>query len=148
MLKAIGQSIFLAIGVAACVVPSASAGAKELLYLTDNVPGGLDVDGPTSSSTASQMGMSNLLEPLIYFKQVGEENGVKRFDFAQFEGRLAESWDYDEKSLTWTLHLRHGVKSCDGTVFTADDVVYTFARALSVSGAGAVAWLPLKIASV
>ncbi len=125
-----------------------SADAKELLYLTDAVPGGLDVDGPTSSSPASQMGMTNLLEPLVYFKQVGETDGVRKFDFSQFEGRLAESWDFDQKTLTWTLHLRHDVKGCTGHVFNADDVVYTFARALSVSGAGAISWLPASIASV
>ena len=137
-----------ALAISIVVIACCTADAKEILYLTDAVPGGLDVDGPTSSSTASQMGMANLLEPLVYFKQVGETDGVKRFDFSQFEGRLAESWEVDEKTLTWTLHLRHGVKSCDGSPFTADDVLYTFARALSVSGAGAVSWLPASIANI
>jgi peptide/nickel transport system substrate-binding protein len=128
---------------AASLVPHRVA-AKELLYLTDSVPGGLDVDGPTSSGVATQTGIVNLLDTLLDFRQVGLSDGVRQFDFSQFEGRLAEYWTFDPATLTLTIKLRQGVKSCDGDVFTADDVLYSFGRALSVSGAGAIAWLPLS----
>lgn len=39
---------------------------------------------------------------------------------------LAESYDYDDAALTYTFHLRGGVKWHDGKEFTADDVVYTY----------------------
>ena len=39
---------------------------------------------------------------------------------------LAESYDYDEATNTYTFHLRHNVKWHDGKDFTADDVVYTY----------------------
>ncbi|MDR2137450.1 MAG: ABC transporter substrate-binding protein, partial [Synergistaceae bacterium] len=42
---------------------------------------------------------------------------------------LAESWELAPDQLTWTFHLRKGVKFSDGTPFTAEDVKFTFERA-------------------
>ena len=44
---------------------------------------------------------------------------------------LAESWQTLDE-LTWEFKLRQGVKWHDGSPFTADDVVFTFARAADV----------------
>ena len=41
------------------------------------------------------------------------------------EPALAHSWQSTEDHLTWTFHLRKGVKWSDGHPFTADDVVFT-----------------------
>lgn len=41
-------------------------------------------------------------------------------------GDLAESFDYDKDSHTYTFHLRKNVKWHDGTPFTADDVIFTY----------------------
>ncbi len=38
---------------------------------------------------------------------------------------LAESWEYDEETCTYTFHIRDGVKWHDGEKFTADDVKFT-----------------------
>ena len=38
---------------------------------------------------------------------------------------LAKSWDYDEKTFTYTFHLQEGVKWHDGKPFTANDVKFT-----------------------
>jgi len=42
---------------------------------------------------------------------------------------IAESWTFDEPSLTWTFNIRHGVNFHDGTPLTADDVVFIFQHA-------------------
>lgn len=39
---------------------------------------------------------------------------------------LAESYEYDDASLTYTFKLKDGIKWHDGEAFTADDVVYTY----------------------
>ena len=39
---------------------------------------------------------------------------------------LAESWETSPDGLSWTFHLRQGVKWSDGQPFTADDVAYNF----------------------
>lgn len=40
--------------------------------------------------------------------------------------RLAESWEYDEASMTYTFHLATDVTWHDGAPFTAEDVKFTF----------------------
>jgi peptide/nickel transport system substrate-binding protein len=42
--------------------------------------------------------------------------------------RLATSWSHSKDGLTWTYHIRHGVKWSDGVPLTAADVAYTFER--------------------
>ncbi len=42
------------------------------------------------------------------------------------EPALAESWDISDDNLTWTFHLRDGVKFHNGRALVADDVVYSF----------------------
>jgi peptide/nickel transport system substrate-binding protein len=44
----------------------------------------------------------------------------------QHQPRLAERWDVSPDGLTYTFHLRHGVRWHDGRPFSADDVVFTF----------------------
>lgn len=126
----------------------ASAAPRSLLFLAEDVPAGLNYDGPSAAIGTSQTGYLNLMEPLIYYPYGPTENGVRRLDFNKHEGRLAESWSFDAPSLTWTLNLRHGVKSCAGNEFTADDVIYTFQRAKSVSGAAPIGWFLGNVAGI
>jgi peptide/nickel transport system substrate-binding protein len=46
----------------------------------------------------------------------------------KLEPCLAERWEISPDQLTYTFHLRHGVKWQDGEPFTADDVKYTYDR--------------------
>lgn len=128
---------------------SLQASAAGLLFLADDVPSGLDYDGPSAAIPTSQTGMVNIMEPLFGYASKGpNETGLAVPDFAKVEGRLVEAWDYDPTSVTWTLHLRHGVKGCSGSTFTAKDVVYTFERAKSVSGAAPIGWFLSNVASI
>jgi peptide/nickel transport system substrate-binding protein len=138
---------------AALVVLAQSARAqapapKELLFLAEDVPAGLNYDGPSAAIGTTQTGYLNMMEPLLYYPYGPTEGGVRTLDFSKHDGRLAESWSFDAPSLTWTLHLRHGVKSCSGNEFSADDVIYTFARAKSVSGTAPVSWFLASVAGI
>ncbi len=132
---------------------AALAQPAQLLVLADDVPAGLDYDGPSAAAAASQAGYLNMMEPLLYYpdgRYLNDpgEDGVRRLDVSKFEPRLAERWEFDPPNLTWTLHLRRGVKSCAGNEFTADDVLYSFARAKSVSGAVPIGWFLASVAGV
>ncbi|MEQ8246286.1 MAG: ABC transporter substrate-binding protein [Alphaproteobacteria bacterium] len=128
---------------------AAPALAADLLVLAEDVPAGLDYDGASIAIPATQTGVDNLLEPLIYYKEKGmNDEGVIVHDFTQFEGRLAESWSFDEATLTWTFNLRRNVKGCNGATFDADDVMYTLARAKSVSGAAPIGWFLSSVGSI
>jgi peptide/nickel transport system substrate-binding protein len=150
-----GQLLRLLI-VAAVLAPVAEATPAHasdtrgdtLVVLSDDVPAGLDYDGPGATTPSSQAGFVNLMEPLLEYARGPEQDGVGRPDFTRFAGRLAERWSFDPATLTWTFTLRRGVRSCAGNELTADDVVYTFARAKSVSGAAPIGWFLASTGSV
>lgn len=139
----------LAAALSACVPATASRDQNTLVFLTEDIPAGLDYDGPAAAIATTQTGFVNVMEPLVGYARSGTNaDGIGLHDFTRFEGRLAKSWSYDPTSLTWTFHLRKGVKSCAGNELTADDVVYTFARAKSVSGAAPIGWFLSSVASI
>ena len=59
----------------------------------------------------------HLFEPLLNFDK---DNNIV--------GGMAETWEVSEDGLTYTFHLRDGLKWSDGTPLTANDFVYTFKR--------------------
>ena len=52
---------------------------------------------------------------------------------------LAESWDYDESSSTYTFHLRDGVKWHDGEPLTSADVKFTLEAIMDPQNASEIA---------
>ena len=122
---------------------------RTLIVTSPGVPNGLDYDGAAGGHKPSAAGMSNIIEPLVDYA-LGPKNsdGITTLNFNKFEGRLAESWSFDENTLTWTFNLRRGVKGCNGAEFTADDVLYTFARGKSISGTSPIFWFLANNASV
>lgn len=56
---------------------------------------------------------------------------VMENDKLQATGQLATSWDISPDGLTYTFHLRPGMKFSDGALLNANDVAYSIDRALS-----------------
>ena len=129
---------------------AAAARAEETLFVVgDGVPASMDTDGPSGTYPPSQEGMLNLVEPLVnYAVNPPNADGVQTFDYGTFAPALATSWSFDAASNTWTLKLRSDAKSCAGNPFTADDVLYTFARAKSVSGQAPIGAFLSSVASL
>ena len=126
------------------------ARASDLITLAEDIPVGLDYDGPAVSVNTSQVGFINLMDTMVDYPMAAKPNdeGIRSLDFTKFEGRLAESWEHDLPTHSWIRHLRQGVKSCAGNTFTADDVIYTLARGKSVSGAAPINWFLGSLGSI
>jgi len=95
------------------------ANADTLRIGMQQEPTSLD---PTADATASidSMLTMNVFEALTIVAENGE-----------VLPNLATGWDVSEDGLTYTFTLAQGVKFHDGTDFNADDVVFSFNRAMA-----------------
>ncbi|PYO50369.1 MAG: ABC transporter substrate-binding protein, partial [Gemmatimonadetes bacterium] len=74
-------------------------------------------------------------------------DGLTRFTpNAKVVPGLAKSWDVSPDGITYTFHLRSGVKFHDGSLFAAKNVVSTFQRVLDPKTKGGRGWplYPIK----
>jgi len=130
---------------------STSSTSSKITILTPSAVAALDTEAPGMLVLESMAAIVNLMEPLVDFAPAGTTSpgGVKQLDFTKFDGRLAQAWTFDQSTLTYTFNLRHNVVGCTGNKFTADDVLYTYARAKSVSGVlGPLGWFMLNTGGV
>ncbi|MEP2955139.1 MAG: ABC transporter substrate-binding protein [Sulfitobacter sp.] len=99
------------------LMASASA-AAELVIGMQQEPTSLD---PTADATASidSMMTQNVFESLTTVAENGE-----------VQPNLAASWEVSEDGLTYTFTLAEGVTFHDGSTLDAEDVVYSFERAM------------------
>ena len=106
-----------ALALAFGLMASASA-AAELVIGMQQEPTSLD---PTADATASidSMMTQNVFESLTIVAENGE-----------VQPNLATSWEVSEDGLTYTFTLAEGVAFHDGSTLDADDVVYSFDRAM------------------
>ncbi|GBE42375.1 periplasmic dipeptide transport protein precursor [bacterium BMS3Bbin10] len=110
--------IVLAVAVAAMVAFSTGAFAKSIKIGLASEPTSIDPHFHNLSP-------NNALARHIFDRLVHTDSNQKLVP------GLAESWKAVDDT-TWEFKLRKGVKWHDGSPFTADDVVFTFGRAVSV----------------
>ncbi len=91
--------------------------------------------GAAGSLVAAIAGEPDQLDPhktTAYFSFEVLENVfdtlVEPDENLQMQPALAESWEVSPDQLTWTFHLRPGVRFHDGTPLSADDVVFSYRR--------------------
>ncbi len=92
-----------------------AAGEKELKVQVGPNPETID---PALNSAVD--GGNMLLHAFECLLTVGEDGTLQ-------EG-CAKTWETSEDGLTWTFHLRDGLKWSDGTDLTAEDFVYSWKR--------------------
>jgi peptide/nickel transport system substrate-binding protein len=94
-------------------------GEKTVLRVTQPLP--LFIDPAVGSDYVSSTALANLYDSLVFPTKAG---GIDPW--------LAESWDVSDDGLTYTFHLRQGVKFHDGSELLASDVVYSYNRLQTV----------------
>ncbi|RVC76852.1 ABC transporter substrate-binding protein [Mesorhizobium sp. M4A.F.Ca.ET.022.05.2.1] len=67
---------------------------------------------------------SDIISQGMMFSRLMKANA----DQSEIGPGLAESWKISEDGLTYTFHLRDGLKFSDGSPLTADDVAFTYNR--------------------
>ena len=144
------SKLLMTLAVGALLGTAGAARAENtLLILSDGVASGMDVEGGAANYPASQEAMLNVIEPLIEYQPTTvNDSGAQEFDYSKFVPALAESWNFDPSDNSYTFKLRHDVKSCAGNPLTAEDVLYTFARAKSISGTAPIGFFLASVSSV
>ncbi|MEN3186783.1 MAG: ABC transporter substrate-binding protein, partial [Atribacterota bacterium] len=91
-------------------------------------PGGTLVFG--SAGDAARLDPADVTDGISITRTDAMFEGLLRYQegSTEIEPCLAESWEVSEDGLTFTFHLRKGVKFHDGTDFNADAVVYSYKR--------------------
>ncbi len=94
----------------------AKGGPKQLIYGRGGDSAGLDPI--TTDDGESARVTENIFETLVKYEPQN----------TNIVPGLAESWEISPDGLTYTFHLRQGVKFHDGSDFNADAVVFNFER--------------------
>jgi len=112
--------------------PARAEGRNEtLLTLSESGPNNLDIMGVGTNRPGYEASW-NTHDRLVTFGSKPDANGVDHYDYTKIEPELAESWDLRDMSAIFTL--RQGAKFHDGTPVTAQDVKWSFDRAVTVGG--------------
>jgi peptide/nickel transport system substrate-binding protein len=111
---------------AATVVTAPPAAPAEITYATQQTT--VTLDPAIHVDETECFHIMNVYDPLVWPTKGGAP-----------KPHLAESWEVSDGGLTYTFHLRKGVKFHDGTELTAEDVAFSMDRMLSI-GFG-FAWL-------
>lgn len=90
------------------------------------------LDPALDYETAGGEIVSNVYETLVWYN---------REKASEFIPQLAESYETSADGLTYTFHIRKGVKFHNGDELTPTDVAYTFQRGLLQGGTASPQWL-------
>lgn len=108
--------VAMLVGVTACGNAGAATDDGKIL----SVQVGPDPETIDPALNSASDGGTMLLHSFERLLSVDENN--------QIVGGAAESWEVSEDGLTWTFHLRDGLKWSDGSELTANDFAYSWKR--------------------
>jgi len=118
----LGRVLLVGVLILGLAVGLTSIGAEEpkrVLRITFAWP--TYIDPAVGSDFSSSSSFVNLYDTLVYPTTTGD-----------VVPHVAESWEVSEDGLTWTFHLRKGIKFHDGTELTAEDVAFSMERFLTI----------------
>src|SRR4051794_28572313 len=129
------QTTLAATSVAAFRIPDAEAQgrAETLLVVQELGPNSLDMQGVGSNQTVNGLSW-NCYDRLLTYASRTLPDGTVSYDREKLEPELAESWEVAADGMSCTFKLRKDARFHDGTPVTANDVKWSFDRAVKVGG--------------
>ena len=115
------------------VIPASAAGSDTIVVVTGQTINSLDLHRSGTSRASYQVGV-NCYDRLLSFGTKEAVGGGYSYDYTVIEPELAESWETSEDGLTLTFKLKPNATFWDGRKVTAEDVKWSFDRAVSVGG--------------
>src|SRR5207253_1187906 len=105
--------------------PSAGGAASTLVWYAD-VSDLISLDPPAAYESSGVLLAHNVYETVVKFEAA---------DLSTIKPSLAQSWDIKDSGASWdiTSKLKSGVKFASGNALSADDVVYSFQRAIKLN---------------
>ena len=117
-MRNMSKSLFVAVLVCGLAVGFATMGQTQL-RVTFSWP--TYADPAVGSDYSSSSTLVNVYDSLVYPTLEGD-----------VKAHLAEVWEATDGGLTWTFYLRKGITFHDGTELTAEDVVFSMDRLLTI----------------
>ncbi|WP_200841151.1 ABC transporter substrate-binding protein [Geminicoccus flavidas] len=114
--------------------PAQAATPKDVLILVNEMgPNSLETMLPAANDQ-SRMVAWQVYDRLVSHGTKKMPNGAQGYDATMFEPELAESWEILDEGKTMIFHLRRDATFHDGTPVTAEDVKWSFDRAVAAGG--------------
>lgn len=114
-------------------IPAEAATRDVLVAVTGQTINSLDLHR-TGTNRASYQVAVNCYDRLVSFGTKAAPGGGLSYDYSVIEPELAESWTISDDGLTMTFKLKPDATFWDGRKVTAEDVKWSFDRAVSVGG--------------
>ncbi len=114
-------------------IPASAASSEVLVAVTGQTINSLDLHR-TGTNRASYQVAVNCYDRLVSFGTKAAPGGGLSYDYSVIEPELAESWTISDDGLTMTFKLKPNATFWDGTKVTAEDVKWSYDRAVSVGG--------------
>jgi peptide/nickel transport system substrate-binding protein len=111
--------------------------AETLIIVAEEGPATLDIDAATANVPTHQVSW-NVYDRLITHGRKTLPDGTISYDYTKFEPELAERWEVAPGGTSVTFHLRKDATFHDGSPVTAEDVKWSFDRAVAVGGFPAI----------
>lgn len=135
----VGSVAALSLALTACGTKTAtndpgkavSYGPGNTAIFARSIGDAVSLDPGVAYEFASVSSAHNLYSNLVTYAKGDATNPV---------AQVAEKWEMSPDGLTWTFHLKKGIKFASGNELTADDVVYSLKRVVNIPKDPA-AWL-------
>lgn len=135
-IKTVKRWLLLGTALVAPVSALAQDRSSTLVVITATGPNSMDIHRKGTNRPSYQVAV-NMYDRLVSFGIKGSGDELK-YDSTVIKPELAESWKLVDDGMAYEFRLREDATFWDGSPVTADDVKWSFDRAVSLGGFPAV----------